>query len=333
MLDQALAALEVSANLDLDVMRPDQGLAGLTAVLLQGVDRVLSAEAPDVVVVQGDTTTTFATALAAFYRDVPVAHVEAGLRTGNPRSPFPEEVNRRLTSTLATLHLAPTAKAAANLRAEGIPEARIRVTGNTVIDALQQTVARLDADPALAREAASAFGFLRPDADLVLVTAHRRESFGRGFEDICDALSRLARAHPGADLVYPVHLNPNVRAPVFARLQGLDNVHLVEPTAYLPFVWLLRRARLVLTDSGGIQEEAPALGRPVLVMRETTERPEAVEAGTARLVGTDPDRIVAEAGRLLTDDEAWAAMSRAHNPFGDGRAAERIADALEGLAS
>lgn len=328
MLDQTLTALDLRADEDLDLMRPDQGLSELAAALLGRLPAVLRAEAPHVVLVQGDTTTSFAAALAAFHERIPVGHVEAGLRTGDLSRPFPEEANRRLTGVLADLHFAPTPGARRNLLAEGVAPGQILVTGNTVIDALLQTAERLQQDEGLRARAAAAFDWLRHEAPLVLVTGHRRESFGPGFEGIGRGLADLAASRPDLDIVYPVHLNPRVREPVARLLGGLPNVRLIEPVDYLQLVYLLERCRIVITDSGGIQEEAPALGKPVLVMREKTERPEAIEAGTALLVGTDPRAIAVEARRLLEDPEAYARMSRAHNPFGDGHAAERIAEAL-----
>lgn len=328
MLDQALEAFLLQPDVDLDLMRPGQALSDLAAAILQRLPAVLAAEAPDVVLVQGDTSTSFVTALAAFHARIPVAHVEAGLRTGDLAHPFPEEANRRLTAVITDLHFAPTPGSRANLLREGVSAERVLVTGNTVIDALLAAAARLEAEAELRSGIEGSFPFLRPGAPLVLVTGHRRESFGPGFEGIGLGLAALARTHPEADIVYPVHLNPLVREPVERLLGRIVNVHLVEPVGYLSLVWLLTRCRIVITDSGGIQEEAPSLGRPVLVMRETTERPEGLEAGTARLVGTDPDRIVAEARRLLEDQAAWEAMARAVNPFGDGQAAGRIAEAL-----
>ncbi len=329
MLDQVLELFEIEPDFDLDLMRAGQALPELTARALTGVSRVIEDERPDVVLVQGDTTTALAGALAAFYAGIPSGHVEAGLRTGDLAAPFPEEANRQLADRLATFHFAPTARSRDALLGEGLPAERVWLTGNTVVDALLWVRDRLRNTPLEAdREAlGSAHPAVAGNADIVLVTGHRRESFGDGFRCICRALRTLAEEHSDLELVYPVHLNPRVREPVRA-LSDLPNVHLLEPLAYAPFVRLMDRCVFVLTDSGGIQEEAPALGKPVLVMREVTERPEGVEAGTARLVGTDPERIVAEAERLLADADARRAMSRAHNPFGDGRAAERIVRAL-----
>jgi len=327
LLDSALAAFDVRPDIDLGVMTANQTLASLTARILDGLDPVLISRKPSLVVVQGDTTTTFAAALAAFYRRIPSAHVEAGLRTGSLAEPFPEELNRVLTSRLAALHFAPTAQSAARLTAEGIARDRIHVTGNTGIDALlwvrdQLAAGRLQ-------------GYTAPlpeDRPLVLVTAHRRESFGGGFERICDALAGIAaRLH--ARVVYPVHPNPNVRDVVYSRLNGIDGVSLIEPVDYVPFVDLMRRASVLLTDSGGIQEEGPSLGKPVLVMRDATERQEAVEAGSATLVGTDPARILSEVSLLLTDAESYRRRANVHNPFGDGAACTRIADLIHSFLS
>ncbi|MFC4260118.1 non-hydrolyzing UDP-N-acetylglucosamine 2-epimerase [Marinobacter lacisalsi] len=329
MLDQVLALFEIVPDRDLNIMKPGQDLTDVTCAILQGLRQVLTQEKPDIVLVHGDTATTLATSLAAYYQQIPVGHVEAGLRTGNLYSPWPEEANRKLTGGLAALHFAPTETSKANLLKESIAEAGIVVTGNTVIDALLDVVQKLDRDQALNQSLASRFPFLREDAKMVLITGHRRESFGGGFERICEAIARVAADNPDVDLLYPVHLNPNVREPVHRLLDSLDNVHLIEPTDYLPFVYLMNRASVILTDSGGIQEEAPSLGKPVLVMRETTERPEAVEAGTVKLVGTGVDTIVNELSLLLNDDAAYKAMSFAHNPYGDGKACSRILDALE----
>ncbi len=325
MLDSVLGVFAIAPDFDLDIMRAGQTLTDITSAVLQGMAGVLARSRPDWVLVHGDTTTTFAAALAAFYAGVRVGHVEAGLRTGDKRAPWPEELNRRLTDTIADLHFAPTEQARCNLLAEGVPAATIHVTGNTVIDALLYARGRLATERSLQGMFATRFPFSTdPTRRLVLVTAHRRESFGAGFERICHALKRLAR-RPDVQIVYPVHRNPNVQTPVQNLLAGCANVHLIDPVEYLPFVYLMDCATLIVTDSGGIQEEAPSLGKPVLVLRDVTERPEAVAAGTVRLVGTDEDRIVAEAERLLDNQSAYSAMARAHNPYGDGEAAARIA--------
>lgn len=324
MLDQVLELFGIVPDVDLDLMTPGQQLPDLFARILQGVSGVLSRERVDLLLVHGDTSTTLAAALAAFYARVPVGHVEAGLRTGDMQAPWPEEANRRLTAPLATLHFAPTGAARDNLLAEGVPAGQVHVTGNTVVDALLAVTARIDADAGLAQALAARFSFIDPARRLVLVTGHRRENFGAGFEQICLALRDLAQ-RGDTQVVYPVHLNPNVQGPVQRLLGDVAGAHLIEPQDYLPFVYLMGRAHLILTDSGGIQEEAPSLGKPVLVMRTTTERPEAVAAGTVRLVGTDRATIVAEATRLLDDADAHARMARAHNPYGDGQASARIA--------
>ena len=326
MLDQVLEIAGIRPDHDLDLMRPDQTLDALTAALLTGIGKVLDEERPDWVVVQGDTATAMAGALAAYYRKIPVAHVEAGLRSGNVHHPWPEEVNRKIVGSFAALHLAPTETAAEALRRENVDPATIHVTGNTVIDALHWVTAKIAREPALASGLAdleARFAGKR----IIGMTCHRRENFGEGMEGIAEAVTRLA-ARPDVAVIFPVHLNPNVRAVMNARLADLDNIALIEPLDYPHFARLLDISTLMLTDSGGVQEEAPALGKPVLVMRETTERPEGVEAGTAKLVGTDADRIVAQATRLLDDPEAYAAMARAHNPFGDGRAVGRIVELL-----
>lgn len=327
MLDSVLALFQISPDHDLDVMRPNQDLAHITQSVLTGVTQVLAEEKPDRILVHGDTTTTFAAALAGYYAKIPVGHVEAGLRTGDRYAPFPEEMNRALSDVLCDLHFAPTAAAADNLRNAGIAEAGISVTGNTVIDALLHVVERLRSDDSLARDVAGAFPFLDSSKRMILVTGHRRENFGPGFEQICRALSILAD-RDDVEIVYPVHLNPNVQEPVNRLLGGRANIHLLAPQDYLPFVHLMDRSYLVITDSGGIQEEAPSLGKPVLVMRDVTERPEAVAAGTVKLVGTVSETIVNEARLLLDDEATHAAMSRAHNPYGDGRAAERIVEEI-----
>ncbi|KDA94921.1 UDP-N-acetylglucosamine 2-epimerase [Pantoea agglomerans Eh318] len=329
MLDQVLRLFKLQPDYDLNIMRPEQGLTEITCRILEGMKTVLLDFKPDIVLVHGDTTTTLAASLAAFYHQIPVGHVEAGLRTGDLASPWPEEGNRKLTGHLARLHFTPTSRSRQNLLQENLPDARIIVTGNTVIDALLWVRDRVLDDSNLNAQLAARYPFLDPDKKLVLVTGHRRESFGGGFERICSALAQIARQHPEAQIVYPVHLNPNVSEPVNRILSGIENIILIEPQEYLPFVWLMNRAWLILTDSGGIQEEAPSLGKPVLVMRDTTERPEAVDAGTVKLVGTDIARIVAEVSSLLTDDAAWQAMSHAHNPYGDGKACGRILQALK----
>lgn len=328
MLDQVLSLFELVPDFDLNVMTPGQDLTDVTTAILQGLRGVFADYRPDIVLVHGDTLTTLATTLAAYFQQIPVAHVEAGLRTGNIYSPWPEEANRRLTGSLAALHFAPTSGSKKNLLREGVPADIISVTGNTVIDALLDVVARLDSDQPRQQEFSNRFGFLRDQHRLLLVTGHRRESFGDGFERICRALATAAREFPDLDVVYPVHLNPKVREPVNRLLSGIDNVHLIEPLDYLPFVYLMNRADLILTDSGGVQEEAPSLGKPVLVMRDTTERPEAVAAGTVRLVGTGEAAIADGLRALLTDDSTYREMCVAHNPYGDGKACSRILDCL-----
>lgn len=327
MLDQVLDLFDIRPDHDLDVMRAGQGLAYITAAVVTRLGEVLRAERPDRILVQGDTTTTMAAALAAFYERIPVGHVEAGLRTGNMMSPWPEEMNRRLTTTLADLHFPPTVESRDNLLREGVAASRIVVTGNTVIDALLDAVAVLDASPARAAALDAALPRLDPRKRLILVTGHRRENFAGGLERVAQGLLRLAR-RGDVEIIYPVHLNPNVQQAANAVLGDHPAIHLIEPLDYLPFVNLMRRATLIITDSGGVQEEAPSLGKPVLVTRDTTERPEAVAAGTVELVGTDADRLVERASRLLDDPEAYAAMSFAHNPYGDGRAAARIVETL-----
>jgi len=329
MLDQVLNLFSIVPDYDLDIMQPGQGLTEITCRILEGLKPILESFKPDVVLVHGDTTTTIAASLAAFYQRIPVGHVEAGLRTGDLSSPWPEEANRTLTGHLAMYHFSPTQNARQNLLRENIPDKQIFVTGNTVIDALfwvRDTVLNNDN---LHSELAARYPFLDESKKLVLVTGHRRESFGQGFEQICHALVDIAAKHQDVQIVYPVHLNPNVSEPVNRILGHVKNIILIEPQDYLPFLWLMTHAWLILTDSGGIQEEAPSLGKPVLVMRETTERPEALEAGTVRLVGTDRPRIVEEVTHLLKDNDAWQAMSRAHNPYGDGQACERILHALK----
>lgn len=328
MLDQVLDLFGLKPDYDLNIMKPGQDLSDVTTAILQGMKAVFSEFRPDIVLVHGDTATTFATTLAAYYHQIPVAHVEAGLRTGNLYSPWPEEANRKLTGALATLHFAPTNTSRQNLLNEGVDSAAIHVTGNTVIDALLEIVAKLDTTESLQRQFKEQFSFLPDDKRIILVTGHRRESFGDGFERICQALVDTAKAFPDVEIVYPVHLNPNVREPVNRLLADVDNIHLIEPLDYLPFVYLMNRAYLILTDSGGIQEEAPSLGKPVLVMRDTTERPEAIEAGTVKLVGTEVDAISSNIHSLLTDAHAYQRMSFAHNPYGDGKACARIIETL-----
>lgn len=326
MLDQVLDLFAITPDYDLNLMKPGQDLTDITVSVLQGLRPILAEFQPDLLLVHGDTTTTLSASLAAYYRRIAVGHVEAGLRTGNILSPWPEEVNRKVAGTITRLHFAPTERSRANLLAENVPAADVHVTGNTVIDALQDVVARLETDTSLSAELAARFD-LDAGKRMILVTGHRRESFGDGFERICAALARIARRED-VEIVYPVHLNPNVKGPVEAHLGDVANVHLIAPQDYLPFVHLMHRSALILTDSGGVQEEAPSLGKPVLVMRDTTERPEAVEAGTVRLVGTDVDLIVESVDRLLDDRAAYEAMSFAHNPYGDGRAAGRILSAI-----
>jgi|SRR6266850_760568 len=335
MLDQVLDVFQIVPDTDLDLMRPSQNLPSLTCSALTGVDEYLRAERPDLVLVQGDTTTVFATSLAAFYQEIPIGHVEAGLRTRNLMSPWPEEANRILTSHLATLHFAPTQVSRNNLLREGIPAEQIFVTGNTVIDALHLALDRVRCNPPAIPQLDSSLMRELRDVPLVLITAHRRESFGKKLESICQTIARLAECFPHVQFVYPVHMNPVVRATVAkilnagkCRYSNGSNVHLIEPLPYLPFVALMERATVILTDSGGIQEEAPSLGKPVLVMRDTTERPEALQGGTVKLVGANPDGIFRETARLLEDACHYRSMARVQNPYGDGTATRRIIDAI-----
>ncbi|NIJ63635.1 UDP-N-acetylglucosamine 2-epimerase (non-hydrolysing) [Sphingomonas leidyi] len=328
MLDQVLDLFALRPDFDLDIMRPRQDLTDVTCAILQGLREVLGQWRPDIVLVHGDTATTMATSIAAYYQQVAVGHVEAGLRTGNLYSPWPEEANRKLAGALADLHFAPTQASADNLLREGVSPEVIAITGNTVIDALLSVVERLEGDAAQRAEFDAQFSMLREGARLLLVTGHRRESFGQGFERICEALARTAVEFPDLDIVYPLHLNPNVREPVTRLLSAVPNVHLIEPLNYLPFIYLMNRCDLILTDSGGVQEEAPSLGKPVLVMRDTSERLEAVSAGTVRLVGTDVERIMGNLRELLNDRDAYAKMSGAYNPYGDGKACSRIVERL-----
>jgi UDP-N-acetylglucosamine 2-epimerase (non-hydrolysing) len=327
MLDQVLDLFEIKPDFDLNIMQPGQDLTDITANILLGLRGILAQNSFDRILVHGDTTTSFAASLAAFYQKIPVGHVEAGLRTGDIYAPFPEEMNRRLTGRIANFHFAPTDGARTNLLAEGVSEKNIYVTGNTVIDALLQVVNRLTNDVQLRAEFDKQFEFIGATKRLILVTGHRRENFGEGFENICHALANIATRND-VQIVYPVHLNPNVQEPVNRILKGISNVHLIAPLDYLPFVYLMNRSTLLITDSGGVQEEAPSLGKPVLVMRDTTERPEAVDAGTVILVGTDKQKIITETNRLLDDSAAYKIMSQAHNPYGDGLAAQRICDVL-----
>ena len=324
MLDQVLDLFDIEPDFDLNIMKPGQSLYDVTTNILLGLKGVLEEFKPDMVLVHGDTSTTLSTSLAAFYQQIPVGHVEAGLRTGDLNSPWPEEGNRKLTGAIARLHFAPTQTSQENLIIESVVPDNIIVTGNTVIDALLQVVDKVKSDKDLIATLEAKFPQLDSSKKLILVTGHRRESFGGGFERICKALAEIAEAHPDVQVLYPMHLNPNVREPVNRILKNIKNVFLVEPQEYLPFVYLMTQAHIIVTDSGGVQEEAPSLGKPVLVMRDTTERPEAVAAGTVKLVGTDTKRIVQEVSNLLTNQAEYERMSRAHNPYGDGKACQRI---------
>jgi UDP-N-acetylglucosamine 2-epimerase (non-hydrolysing) len=345
MLDQALKLFEIAPHYDLNIMRPGQDLYDVTANVLIGMKAVLEDFRPDVVLVHGDTTTTMAASLAAFYQKIPTGHIEAGLRTHNLYSPWPEELNRQLAGRLATYHFSPTENSRQNLIRENIPERNIVVTGNTVIDALLMVINKIKSNKPLEldiinhiaqRGYANISKFPKNNNNndqinqrkLMLVTGHRRENFGQGFLNICEALKEIALSHPDVDIVYPVHLNPNVRAPVARILSHIDNIYLLEPMEYMQFIYLMEKSYIIITDSGGIQEEAPSLGKPVLVMRDTTERPEAVEAGTVKLVGADKDKIICEAKKLLCDPSSYESMARAHNPYGDGKACERVVNFL-----
>ena len=330
MLDQVLDLFKIKPDYDLNLMRPNQDLTDITSNVLLGLREVFKLWRPDVILVHGDTTTTMAASLAAYYEKVIVCHVEAGLRTGNKYSPWPEEMNRRVAGVIADIHFAPTSSAKQNLLREGVSDESIVVTGNTVIDALLEVADQLKQNQELYSSLDAKFSFLRADRKLILVTGHRRENFGAGIENICQAILRLS-GRADVEILYPVHLNPNVQEPVNRILLGCDNVHLIEPQDYLPFVYLMTRAYLLLTDSGGVQEEAPSFGKPVLVTRDTTERPEAVEAGTVRLVGTDTEAIFAEVQQLLDNASEYQRMSHAHNPYGDGYASQRIIDQLRGI--
>ncbi|BDR33659.1 UDP-N-acetyl glucosamine 2-epimerase [Photobacterium damselae subsp. damselae] len=328
MLDQVLELFEITPDYDLNLMKAGQTLNDITARILLELKLVLQEFKPDVVLVHGDTATTFAASLAAYYEQIAVGHVEAGLRTGNIYSPWPEEANRKLTGALAHYHFAPTETSKANLLKENYSADNIFVTGNTVIDALLMVKEKIDTNSDLKLKLASQFPFLDESKKMILVTGHRRESFGDGFERICQALAITAKENPDVQIVYPMHLNPNVREPVNRILAGIDNIHLIEPQQYLPFIYLMDRSHLILTDSGGIQEEAPSLGKPVLVMRDTTERPEAVAAGTVKLVGTDVNVICSELNKLLNNDKAYQVMSFSHNPYGDGMSSVKISEII-----
>ncbi|MGL6632513.1 non-hydrolyzing UDP-N-acetylglucosamine 2-epimerase [Aeromonas veronii] len=328
MLDQVLELFDITPDYDLNLMKVGQTLNEVTARILLELKPVLQEFKPDVVLVHGDTATTFAASLAAYYEQIAVGHVEAGLRTGNIYSPWPEEANRKLTGTLAKYHFAPTETSQQNLRQENYVAENIFVTGNTVIDALLMVKDKIAQDADLKATLTAQFPYLDESKKLILVTGHRRESFGGGFVRICEALAQIAKQHPDVQILYPMHLNPNVREPVNHFLGAVENVLLIEPQQYLPFIYLMDRSHIILTDSGGIQEEAPSLGKPVLVMRDTTERPEAVAAGTVKLVGTDVGKIVSNINILLNNIDAYHAMSVAHNPYGDGKACQRILDSL-----
>ncbi len=332
MLDQVLDLFEIIPDYDLDIMKPGQDLFDVTSNVLSGMKQVLSEEQPDVVLVHGDTTTTMATSMAAFYLNIPVGHVEAGLRTYNIHSPFPEEFNRQITTKITQFHFAPTENARQNLLNEQVMEQQIYVTGNTVIDALFSMVEKARVAD-YSDDILEQIQFLSREKDnlprIILVTGHRRENFGQGFEEVCRALRDIALENSDVQIIYPVHLNPNVREPVNRILSDINNIHLVEPMEYLSFIKLMDASYLILTDSGGIQEEAPSLGKPVLVMRDTTERPEAVEAGTVKLVGTDEKEIVRVVNQLLTNKKVYKNMSKAHNPYGDGHASQAICNVLE----
>jgi len=334
MLDQVLNLFEITPKYDLDIMKPGQDLYQVTCNILTGLKPILEEEKPDVVLVHGDTSTTLSTSLAAFYQQIAVGHVEAGLRTNDIYSPWPEEGNRQVTGRLATYHFAPTDTSGANLLKENVDTSNMIVTGNTVIDALLSVVDKIETDETLASslyDEVSKRGYeYNESKKLILVTGHRRENFGQGFLNICSALKDLALKYPDVDIVYPVHLNPNVQKPVNEILSDVDNVFLIAPLDYEPFVYLMSRSYFILTDSGGIQEEAPSLGKPVLVMRDTTERPEALEAGTVKLVGTDPEKIIKECIALLEDKDAYQTMSKSHNPYGDGKACEKIVTYFKG---
>lgn len=329
MLDQVLRLFDIQADFDLEVMKPNQTIVDITSAVLHGVSEIIEEVKPDVLLVHGDTTTTFAASLAAYYQRIPVGHVEAGLRTKDIYAPWPEEGNRKFVACITTYHFAPTVTAKINLLAEGIEERNIYITGNTVIDALLDVTRKIDTNKQLRDTLAEQFSYVNWKKKIVLVTGHRRENFGDGFDRIASALAELSK-RDDVEIIYPVHLNPNVQEPIKKALSGIDNIYLVPPLDYLPFVYLLSQSYMVITDSGGIQEEAPALGKPVLVMRDVTERPEGVDAGTVKLVGTSVERIVDEANKLLNGGDNFMQMVHSHNPYGDGLAAERIVNILQG---
>jgi len=329
MLDQVLRLFDIQVDFDLEVMKPNQTIIDITSAVLKGVSEIIEEVKPDILLVHGDTTTTFAASLAAYYQKIPVGHVEAGLRTKDIYAPWPEEGNRKFVACITTYHFAPTVIAKNNLLAEGIEEKKIYITGNTVIDALLDVTRKIDTNKQLRETLAEQFSYVNWQKKIVLVTGHRRENFGDGFDRIASALADLSKRED-VEIVYPVHLNPNVQEPIKKALSSINNIHLVPPLDYLPFVYLLSQSYMVITDSGGIQEEAPALGKPVLVMRDVTERPEGVNAGTVKLVGTSVERIVAEANKLLNGGDNFLRMVHSHNPYGDGLAAERIVNILQG---
>lgn len=333
MLDQVLKLFQINPKYDLDIMKSGQDLFDITSRVLLKLKPVIQNEKPDIVLVHGDTTTTLSASLAAYYCRIRVGHVEAGLRTHNKYAPYPEEINRAITGVLADLHFAPTVAAKQNLIYEGVAETNIHITGNTVVDALLSVVDKIKLDTFLHEKLQQQFSFLDPKKKLILVTGHRRENFGEGFENICLALAEISKQNDDVEILYPVHLNPKVREPVnrILRTESHCNIYLIDPVEYLPFVYLMERSYFIITDSGGVQEEAPALGKPVLVLRDSTERPEAVAGGTVRLVGTNKECIVNEANRLLTDNELYDKMSCAHNPYGDGFAAPRVIEILQNL--
>jgi UDP-N-acetylglucosamine 2-epimerase (non-hydrolysing) len=333
MLDQVLDMFDITPDYDLNLMKPGQDLYDITANVLLGLKDVLSEFEPDIVLVHGDTTTTSAAALAAFYQKIKIGHIEAGLRTGNIYSPWPEEANRQMTGVLANYHFAPTDTSKQNLMKENKDERNIIVTGNTVIDALLLALDKIEANPTLKKTIIDSINIqykLDDSKKIILVTGHRRENFGQGFIHICEALKEIALDNPDVDIVYPVHLNPNVQEPVKALLSNVPNVYLINPLEYESFIYMMSKSYFIITDSGGVQEEAPSLGKPVLVMRDTTERPEAVDAGTVKLVGTNKNKIIEEAQLLLNSNEAYSKMSKAHNPYGDGHACEKIVEFLRG---